>query len=63
VSVVNRFGLARAAIVTGARAVSGTPLRSLPPTGVDVVIIDILDPLAHETGVAIAAFIVDRPQP
>jgi len=28
-----------------------------------MVIIDILDPLAHETGVAIAAFIVDRPQP
>jgi hypothetical protein len=32
-------------------------------TGADMVIIDILDPLAHETAVAIAAFIVDRPQP
>jgi len=28
-----------------------------------MVTIDILDPLALETGVAIAAFIVDRPQP
>jgi NAD(P)-dependent dehydrogenase (short-subunit alcohol dehydrogenase family) len=28
-----------------------------------MVIIDILDPLAIETGIAIAAFIVDRPQP
>jgi NAD(P)-dependent dehydrogenase (short-subunit alcohol dehydrogenase family) len=31
--------------------------------GAEIVIIDILDPLAHETGVAIAAFIVDRLQP
>jgi hypothetical protein len=30
VSVLNRFGLARAAIVTGARAASGAPLPSLP---------------------------------
>jgi hypothetical protein len=32
-------------------------------TGADMVILEILDPLALETGVAIAAFIVDRPQP
>jgi hypothetical protein len=32
-------------------------------TGADIAIIDILDPLAHETAVAIVAFIVDRPQP
>jgi hypothetical protein len=31
--------------------------------GPDMVIIEILDPRAHETGVAIVAFIVDRPQP
>ena len=64
-SVLDRFGLAaRAAIVTGARAASGASLRSLPAsTGADIAIIDILDPLAHETAVAIVAFIVDRPQP
>ena len=62
-SVLDRFGLAaRAAIVTGARAASGAPLRSLPRLSTDIAIIDILDPLAHETAVAIAAFIVDRPQ-
>jgi hypothetical protein len=32
-------------------------------TGADMVIIQILDPFAVETGVAITAFIVDRPQP
>jgi hypothetical protein len=32
-------------------------------TGADIAIIDILDPLAHETAVAIVDFIVDRPQP
>jgi NAD(P)-dependent dehydrogenase (short-subunit alcohol dehydrogenase family) len=31
--------------------------------GADIAIIDILDPLAHETAVGIVAFIVDRPQP
>jgi hypothetical protein len=64
VSVLNRFGLARSAVVTGARAASGAPLPSLPRlTSADMVIIEILDPLAVETGVAITAFIADRPQP
>ena len=60
-SVLNRFGLARAAIVTGARAASGAPLPSLPRLLALTWSFEILDPLALETGVAIAAFIVDRP--
>jgi len=46
-----------------ARGIGAAPLRSLPRLSTDIAIIDILDPLAHETAVAITAFIVDRPQP
>jgi NAD(P)-dependent dehydrogenase (short-subunit alcohol dehydrogenase family) len=63
VSVLNRLGLARAAIVTGARGIGRAIAELAASMGPDMVIIDILDPRAYETGVAIAAFIVDRPQP
>jgi hypothetical protein len=57
VSVLNRFGLARAAIVTG----SGAPLQSLPR--LLALTLSLLRFSIRAPGVAITAFIVDRPQP
>ena len=56
-SVLDRFGLAgRAAIVTGgARGIGRAIAELAASTGADIAIIDILDPLAHETAAAIAA--------
>jgi NAD(P)-dependent dehydrogenase (short-subunit alcohol dehydrogenase family) len=65
VSVLDRFGLAGARRNRhwSVRGIGRAIAELAASTGADMVIIDILDPLAIETGVAIAAFIVDRPQP
>jgi hypothetical protein len=65
VSVLDRFGLAGARRNRhwSARGIGRAIAEFAASTGADIAIIDILDPLAHETAVAIVAFIVDRPQP
>ena len=64
-SVLDRFGLAGARRNRhwSTRGMGRAIAELAASTDVDMVIIDILDPLAHETGVAIAAFTVDRLQP
>jgi hypothetical protein len=65
VSVLDRFGLAGARRNRhwSTRGMGRAIAELAASTRADMVTIDILDPLALETGVAIAAFIVDRPQP
>ncbi len=71
--VLNRFGLAgRVAVVTGGARGIGRAIATLAAsTGADIAIVDLLDPLAHETAAEIArqmgrrvqAFIADLADP
>jgi NAD(P)-dependent dehydrogenase (short-subunit alcohol dehydrogenase family) len=57
VSLLDRFGLAgRAAIVAGgARGIGRAIAELAAASGADIAIVDVLDPLAHETAAGIAA--------